>query len=219
MEIEIIAVSCSFLPVSGCLLGVSLLETDFSVQSSLLFCLHWHPRWFHGYSLCLFCKICASHYRYCISVLGAGCKVVITHHNMAVKDMCKPTSGSRGSRGLLGGCCEGRGVCAWHTQFSAGICSSCAGIQAEAGLLSNGASSSWWCSTPAVPELFHGAVQALCWPAWTLHWWINVMEPMSSVTWVWQLSRSWVQPPHCLLFHHNSSCEKGRCESLPLILN
>lgn len=147
---------------------------------------------------------------------GSWGKVVITHHNMAVKDTCKPTSGSRG---LLGGCCEGRGVCAWHTQFSAGICSSCAGIQAEAGLLSNGASSSWWCSTPAVPELFHGAVQALCWPAWTLHWWSNVMEPMSSVTWVWQLSRSWVQPPHCLLFHHNSSCEKGRCESLPLILN
>lgn len=37
MAIENIAVSCSFTPVSSCLLGDSLLETDFDVWSSLIF--------------------------------------------------------------------------------------------------------------------------------------------------------------------------------------
>lgn len=153
---------------------------------------------------------------YAISVLGTGQKVVITHCNMAVRDMCKPTSGSRGWD-LLGGCCEGRGCfCMPCSSLFVGICTSCAWTPGR------GWAAVWRCFQQLV------VVIDLCWPHLlsssmvlsNLHglrthrrtWW----SLWSSVTWVLQLSRSWVQPTHWQLFHQNTSCEKAACESLIL---
>lgn len=126
MAVENVAVSCSSTPVSSCLSGDSLLETDFSV---------WYPFFFvcigiptKSMGTAFVCSEGSVHHitDYAISVLGTGQKVVITHCNMAVRDMCKPTSGSRGWD-LLGGCCEGRGCfCMPCSSLFVGICTSCA---------------------------------------------------------------------------------------------
>lgn len=154
MAIENLAVSCSFTPVSSCLSGDSLLETDFSVFGIPFFfvCIGIRSE---TMGTAFVCSERSVHHitDYAISVLGTGRKVVIKHCNMAMRDTCKPTSGSRGWD-LLGGCCEGRGVSACHALSSLSASAPVVpGLQAEAGLLSKDAFSSWWwCLTSAVPS-------------------------------------------------------------------